>query len=54
MKNKRTTFETAIEIYNKLTGSAPTEIIITNLWHVYAGEWKKWNGFEEWMVYQGY
>jgi hypothetical protein len=53
MNKKRTTYDTAVEIYNNRYGKEPTQKEIENLWHKYANEWKNYDGFIDWLEYHG-
>jgi len=53
MKKTRTTYDEAIGIYATFYGMAPTVKEITDLWHRYANEWKHFNGFTDWLTYNG-
>jgi hypothetical protein len=48
----KTSYEEAIKLYKMQYGVEPTVNTITNLWHRYAGEWKHFDGFVDWLAYQ--
>ena len=53
MKKQRTTYEQAIAIWTAHHGTEPTYTQITNSWHRYANEWKHFDGYADWLYYNG-
>jgi hypothetical protein len=53
MKKAKTAYEEAIVIYTTFYGTPPAFNEITGLYHKYANEWKHFDGFMNWLTYNG-
>lgn len=53
MKKKWTPLDEATAQYTEITGEVPEEGQMIDLYHRYRNEWKHFDGFRDWMMYQG-
>ena len=53
MKKKWTTIDEATAQYTEITGEVPEVGQMIDLYHRYRNEWKYFDGFRDWMMYQG-
>lgn len=51
MKKKWTTFEDATVQYAEYAGVIPNELDMIDMYHRYRSEWKAFDGFVDWLVY---
>lgn len=51
MKRKYTTFDEAVAQYTQYTGDVPEAGKMIDLYHRYRNNWKSYNSFLEWMIY---
>lgn len=51
MKKHKTPYDQAASIYFDHCGIVPSLNEITDLWHKYAIDWKKFDSFRDWLFY---
>ena len=51
MKKKYTSYEEAESQYTAYIGTAPEMWVFIDLYHRYRNEWKHFNDFLEWLIY---
>ena len=53
MKKKYETLEEATALYTAHTGNIPEAWEMVDLYHRYRNEWQGYNGFLDWLIYNG-
>lgn len=51
MKRKWTSFEEAEALYKSHTGESLDEWAMIDIYHRYRNEWKGYDGFLDWLIY---